>query len=75
MLHELDGVDETDAECHDFLEEGFVSLEESRETDDLTFEIMDAARDRPRASEEVRDEVMSFIDKRKNKKSAKMCSR
>ena len=36
---------------------------------------MDAVRDGPRASEEIRDEVMSFIDEPKNKKSAKMCSR
>ena len=72
MLYELDGVEEIGIECHDFLEEGFVLPEEIGEVDDLTFEIMDVAHDRPRKSKEVRDEPMSFIYEPKNNKSTKM---
>ena len=67
VLHELDGEEVTDTECDNFLEETFVLPPESGEVEDNIFEIIDVACDRPHKSEELSDEVMSFITNTKKK--------
>ena len=75
MLHELDYEEAVDVDNNDFLEDAFASPAESREVDDNILEIMDVVRERPRKSDELSDETMSFIANPKNKKSAKARSR
>ena len=75
MLHELSGEEVTDTKHDDFLADAFVLPTDSTVEEDLTCETMDVVRDRPHKSEELSNEVMSFITNPKNKKSAKTHSR
>ena len=60
LLHELGGKKAIGAEHDDFLEDALALLPESGEVEDSMFEIIDVAHGRPRKSEELQDEAMSF---------------
>ena len=60
LLHELGSEEAIGAEHDDFLEDTLTLLPESGEVEGSMLEIIDAARSRPRKSDESQDEAISF---------------
>ena len=77
MLHQDEERDVSDSEHERFLEDTFVlpDDDDSDTEEDNMLELIDAACDDPRKSEEFSDDAMNFIANPKNSKSAKIYDR